>query len=548
MQLDDFLHDADSRFDQDCGLYGCTWKGPGYHSLVPPGTWAHQTRDNLDMAVFLLRSQSPANHTRAAQVIDTILRHQDTSPYSRTYGIWPWLVEESLAQMSPPDFNWADFCGAALATVLAESADTLPGELVERIRAALGHAGWSIFRRNVQPGYTNIAIMGACVTCAAGEMLDEPRLLQYGRDRLAAFLKHTDHHGGLNEYNSPTYTFVALHESERILQLVRSSEVRELAEQLRRFIWQALAERFHPATGQLAGPHSRAYADTLGVGTLNELAVGTGQDILGTHADALAPSVVEHLPCPDDLRDHFASLAREGEVRTRFIRREPDANSTVGTTWLSKDACLGSVNADCLWIQRRPLIGYIRTDAGTALLKIEFLRDGKPCSSAEVHTCQKANRALSAFQLVTNKGDHHIHLDRPRNGIFRASDWRIRYRVIGSQCRIVKEDPGACAFQVGDWQARLLTAPIQFDGQDGAWVCGGDEEGPWLDAVLYEGDERDWAIAEFRDTTAAAALELVAPGATPSGDILTSTPSDASFCYSWGDLAVNMPMLPFAGV
>jgi hypothetical protein len=34
------------------------------------------------------------------------------------YGIWPWLAEESLAEMAPPDWNWADFCGMRLALVL----------------------------------------------------------------------------------------------------------------------------------------------------------------------------------------------------------------------------------------------------------------------------------------------------------------------------------------------------------------------------------------------------------------------------------------------
>jgi hypothetical protein len=548
MKLAQFLNDAEKQYNEDCGLYGCTWQGPGYHSLVPPGTWAHQTRGNLDMAVFLLRSDCPEHHARAHRITDIILGHQDTSPYSHTYGIWPWLVEESLKEMSPPDFNWADFCGSSIAVMLAESADRIPTELQDRMRAALGHAGWSIFRRNVQPGYTNIAIMGACVTCATGEMLNEPRLLRYGRDRLAAFLDHTDYHGGLNEYNSPTYTFVALHECERILQLVTSPEVREMTERLRRFVWNALAERFHPATGQLVGPHSRAYGDTLATGTLNELAVSTGQPIVGADGAALAPSVVTHLPCPEDLCARFAALPAETEVRTRFIRREPDANSTVGTSWLADEACLGSVNADCLWIQRRPLIGYVKTADGTAVLKAEFLRDGKPCSSAEVHNHQAGPRVLSAFQLVTNKGDHHIHLDRPKDGTFQAADWRIRYRAIGTSCTVEQPSANEFLFTIGDWQARLLTLPILFDGHACSWSCGSDAEGCWVDAVLYMGESKGWPVAKLGETTAAAALELVAAGTPSSGTQPTGNRDGSTFRYAWGELAVDMPALPFAGV
>jgi hypothetical protein len=548
MQLADYLRDAETRYDPDCGLYGCTWKGPGYHSLVAPGTWAHQTRGNLDMAVFLLRTDSPSHHTRAARIADTILQHQDTALYSRTYGIWPWLVEESLAQMAPPDYNWADFCGAALAVMLRESPAKLPADLQERMRAALGHAGWSIFRRNVQPGYTNIAIMGACVSSVAGEMLDESRLLQYGSDRLAAFLDHTDYHGGLNEYNSPTYTFVALHECERILQLVRSAEVRELAERLRRFIWNALAERFHPATGQLAGPHSRAYGDVLGAGTLNELVAGTGQAVAGGDASALAPSVVSHLPCPENLRDRFAALPEETELRTHFIRREPDSKSTVGTTWLAPDACLGSVNADCLWVQRRPFIGYVKTAAGTAVLKVEFLRDGKPCASAEIRTHQVGNRALSAFQLVTNKGDHHIHLDHPGNGIFQASDWRVRYRVVGVNCHVTQTAAAEFRLGIGDWRARLLTLPVRFADEDCGWACDSDETGAWVDAVLYEGEEVGWAIADLAETAIAAALELLPPGSPECPAQPTCDKAGDTFGYAWGDLAVEMPARAFPGI
>lgn len=548
MQLDDFLHEAESRFNEDCGLYGCTWQGPGYHSLVPPGTWAHQTRDNLDMAVFLLRSDNAGHHARAARIVDTVLGCQDTAPYSRNYGIWPWLVEEPLEKMAPPDFNWADFCGSALAVVLTESVAKLPAELVARIRAALGHAGWSIFRRNVQPGYTNIAIMGACVTAAAGELLAEPRLLVYGRDRLAAFLDYTDYHGGLNEYNSPTYTLVALHECERTLQLVQDAEVRALAERLRRFVWATLAEHFHPATGQLAGPHSRAYADVLSSDTASEIARATGQTIRGAGTADDKPSVVPHLPCPEELRSRFAALPAETEVRSRFIRREPDTNSTVGTSWLAPEACLGSVNADCLWIQRRPLIGYVKTPAGVAVLKVEFLRDGKPCSAAEVRTAQRNGQALSAFQIVTNKGDHHIHLDRPANGIFRASDWRIRYRALGTGCTVQATGDGEFRFVLGTWQAVLKTLPARFAGQSVPWTCGSDETGAWVDAVLYTGEERPWPLAELGETAIAAALELVAPRAIPTAAMPTVRSDGTAYHYAWNDLAVTMPAKPFPGV
>ena len=98
-------------------------------------------------------------------------------PTSATYGIWSWHLEEPLAAMAPPDWNWADFIGARIAHALFEYQGKLPPDLLGRMSAALGHAAMAIFRRNTTPAYTNIAVMGAGVALAAGELLDEPLLL-----------------------------------------------------------------------------------------------------------------------------------------------------------------------------------------------------------------------------------------------------------------------------------------------------------------------------------------------------------------------------------
>ena len=68
---------------------------------------------------------------RAVAIVDQLLSLQDVDPFSRTYGIWSWYLEEPLSEMAPPDWNWADFCGARLAMILTYHADSLPAELVE---------------------------------------------------------------------------------------------------------------------------------------------------------------------------------------------------------------------------------------------------------------------------------------------------------------------------------------------------------------------------------------------------------------------------------
>ena len=128
-------------------MLGVEWQGPGYHTRVPNGAWAHPTRESLAYALDLLRTGEGWRVERAATIVRQVLTLQDTDPLSPTYGIWPWLLEEPLAAMAPPDWNWADFCGALLAEMLAVEGDALPGDLAAEMRASLGHAAWSIFRR-----------------------------------------------------------------------------------------------------------------------------------------------------------------------------------------------------------------------------------------------------------------------------------------------------------------------------------------------------------------------------------------------------------------
>ena len=261
MNITTYLQVQEANYNPNLHMLGQTWNGPGYHTRIPNGAWVHPTRTALEYAQALLYSDEPSYHARAADVIARVLTLQDVDPTSTTYGIWPWLLEESLAEMAPPDWNWADFCGMRLALILADHAHRLPTAGVQAVRVSLGTRGWSIFRRNVRPGYTNIAIMGAGVTLAAGELLDEPRLRDYGHRRLRRVVEHSQHHGGFNEYNSPTYTVVVLHECENILHLAKDSAARDDAETLRLLAWETIAEHFHPATQQWSGPNSRAYTD-----------------------------------------------------------------------------------------------------------------------------------------------------------------------------------------------------------------------------------------------------------------------------------------------
>lgn len=548
MMLEQYLDSLEGCFDAHVGLQGTMWHGPGYHTRIPEGAHVHPTRENLQYAVLLLRSTRPDDAARAIGIIEKVLHLQDVDPTSKTYGIWPWLYEEPLEQMAPPDWNWADFCGASLAVILHENGGRLPDRVAVDVRTALDHAAASIFRRNVGFGYTNIAIMGACVTAATGEILGEKRWLEYGRSRLYRFVEYTDWHGGLNEYNSPPYTLVALHECERILQIVSDPGIRRAAEILREKIWGFMAERFHPATGQLAGPHSRAYSDLLSPETAGYIADMTGVSVVGA-ADQLgdeAISVVHHLPCPDRFKSRFAELPdSECELRSRFIRRNPDEASTYGHTWLCSDACLGTVNYDSLWIQRRTILAYFATEGKPAVLKVSFLRNGAPCASAVVRTVQEGRSALSVFQLATDLGDHHINLDRPEDGVFHAHDLRIRYELTGVGVTAEQLNAGLFVMNVARWRIVLRTASPIFDGKLGFWNLQSEVDRIYVDAVLWQGKERDFQFSEIGTTFVVVAMELLRPDEPLDSELPAIEEHNEKSTVRWRGFTVTMPRCPY---
>lgn len=507
-----YLAACDADYSPVTGMTGGPMHGPGYHTTLAEGTWVHSTRSNLDYALGLLAA---GRAERAGSVIERVLALQDRDPASRTYGIWPWFLEESLAQMSPPDWNWADFCGARLLVAMRVYAALLPEALQVHIREALRHASESIIRRNVGPGYTNIAIMGGGVTAATGELLGDARLLDYGRTRLEGFVAHTQDNGSFAEYNSPTYTIVVIEEVERILHLVQDPAVRAAAEWIRRHAWELIAEHFHPATQQWAGPHSRTYSDRLSTNRVHYLSERLGfalrahPDLQGSPKGDFVPELPA-LPCPPDLAERFRRLPADPlVVRRRFARKESEAESVWGTTWLSTQACLASVNHDLMWNQRRPVLGYWQTPADPAVvLRLRFLLDGRDFSSAHVENTQDGPAIRSRLTLVPGWGSFHLHLDKPADGIFPAEDLRVRYELQGHGVTARREGEGRYVLAAGNWEARIGLGPAHFQGAPLAWELGEADGRVFLDGVCYRGPRRAFAFPELGNAEIRLDLDL----------------------------------------
>ncbi len=461
---------------------------------------------------------------RAEEILRRVIALQDQDPSSRTYGIWSWFLEEPLEKMSPPDWNWADFCGVQLLQVAMDHTHRLPLDLAAKVRDSILHAARSIKRRNVGPGYTNIALMGTYVTLVAGERFGETELLDYGKQRLRRFYDHTRRQGSFSEYNSPTYTTVAIEEISRMLRHVKEEKSRRLIEELNAMAWRHVARRFHPPTRQWSGPHSRCYSSILGKGTLAFIQRGTGGKARFMPPEETAVSLNAHrlgCRCPEDLLHYFTTLEKERFERETFSRNADPIPDIIGSTWLHPAFTLGSVNCGNLWNQRRPLIGYWGNVEKASAFRIRFLHDGYDYSSALFFSVQDKGDVLAAVNFATDRGDRHPSLDRVKDATIRARDLRLRFLIENAPESFTPPSRFAVGetrrLDLGSVILDLCVAHAKFGDFPVRTEVGGHEKSAWIDVVFYHGDEREISFKTLKEGVVAFVMRMEAVSAGKAG-------------------------------
>jgi hypothetical protein len=472
------------------------FSSPGYHTTLKDGM-VHPTRDSLQYAIACLDAGDERRLRRAEDILLKVTALQDKDPKNRTYGIWSWFLEEPLSKMSPPDWNWADFCGALLLQAALDHADRLAPQVRKEVKDSIIRACHSIKRRNVGPGYTNIALMSTYVSLVAGELFEMDELVDYGKARLRRFHEYSVSQGSFSEYNSPTYNVVAIEEISRMLLHVKDKESLELLRKLKHFAWKHVALRFHPPSGQWAGPQSRSYSSFIRRGTLAFLQSSINNRTRLVPDEVLYENLNFHRirsECPDDLIHYFLALPEpryEIEVFQRRKRPDPDI---VGSTWLAPDYTIASLNYGELWNQRRPLLGYFVTEQGVAAFRARFLHDHYDYSSASIFTAQDKGDILGAVAFATDRGDTHISLDRLKDGKIEAQDLRLRFQVEGAFSRIKPPTElrlnQELSFPLGVSCVSLRILSAAFDGHPAPIVFGGNDTGQWVDVIMFSGAKR----------------------------------------------------------
>ncbi|MCY7350412.1 MAG: hypothetical protein LH606_07065 [Cytophagaceae bacterium] len=513
-----------------------------YHSARLNQT-LHPLRDAANYASRLLDSNDPAYRQRAFRVIERLLSRQDGDPASPTFGVWPYYDEESLKQMAAPDYNWADFIGVALLEDYLNHGDVLPTELREAMKKGILQAAKAIVKRDVKPGYTNIAIMGTFVTYVASHLFDLPEMQAYADMRLKRFYDFTMNLNGFAEYNSPTYTRVALNELARMKKYLLDPEALRMTEACYRLGWQGLAAHFHPPTGQLAGPHSRSYSTLLRSDFYPFLASASqGQGVYGTIPKIASDYRLPHR-IPAELVGRFRVLSQPAVTIDTFGLGQ---NSPVGYTYLRPEYCLGTVSRGTLWEQSRPFIAYWGTVEQPRYLRVRLLHDFVDFCAGNLFTAQKEGQTLSGLCLATNGGDYHPSLDRLKDGRFEAADLRLRFEI--SDPRLLEKltlDGPAFSFTDDRVSVRVKMLQAKFGDYAIRVEKGQDAKTSYVDWIIHAGAKRAFNLTELAEVLFAWATAF-STSPVPETALTTTqlVPEAGAATLRWGDLTLRVPAKP----
>lgn len=514
-------------YDPDARLLAVEHSGESSLHVGTDSSVVHPTRSSLAYAVALLDLGDVEYRDRGLDVIDAVLELQSTDPGSEYYGNWPYYPEEPQAQMPHPDFNWAAFLGRELVSVLEDHSDSVPPVLLDRTEEALGHAARCIRDRTVRPGYTNISMMSTFVSLQAGDVLDDPDLLEYGRERLRRVVGYTLYHDGFTEYNSPTYTTVTLSEIGRMVRYFRDPSDLELARTLNDYAWRSLAEHYHAPTRQLAGPLSRCYEDHQGpfvpslvhVGTDGERGLEDSEELTFRgevpYANLAWPKLV--IDCPETYGDGFLQPPEPVFIRDEFFRGYQGATGSGGAarearTYLTSEYALGSFTMTNVPSTRRVAHVYWGTAPDPCYGRVRCLHDGEDFSSSMLAASQYANHLVGVASFVTDHGDTHV-VDSIEDGTIEAEELTLRFEFDGTPDAIDVSQPDSDRFVVtgGDSSVRVDLRLLEsaFGSTEVGVTTGRDGDLHAVEVSLYEGDPTSIRLPDLDQAAVAFGLGVL---------------------------------------
>lgn len=542
----DALIGMHEKYDPAGKMLTYTVNGYNYHTDASSGVF-HHVRSSFSYAVLLLDQGDEQYRQRAFDVIEKTITLQDQDTTSKSCGVWPYYQEEPLAtKKSPIDFNWADFNAVSLLDVWMGHQDEIPVDLKPKIKNALILAAKSIQKRNMGPGYTNIAIMGTYVTYMVSHLFDLPEMKEYANARLKRFYDYTLDKGGFSEYNSPTYTIVALDELFRMKSHIVEPVAKQQIDSLYSIGWEIIARHYHKPSGQWAGPHSRSYSTLVKpsfYAILKE--ASNGQIDLGME-EKRSDVKIKHL-IPAHLMHYFLTPEYPRTESDVFEKEEP---RTTGTCYLTEKYALSTANRSSLWNQRRPFLVYWGTAQSPKYLQVRFMHDDYDFSAATFYGQQNENQALAVINFISNGGDKHISIDRFKDGKIRAKDLRLRFEFgnVKSPDELAIpssiNDPFVIKLDELEFNFQLYCS--EFDGVKGHWEKGSNDKASWIDFVFYSGVEKEIDLIKMNRAVSGFIFELNSANEKKEFKKVDLSEKDGILKTEWNGLKLETPVKPQA--
>lgn len=533
----------DEKYDPSIKMITKELSGWNYHTDAQSGTF-HEVRASFYYAVALLDCGIKDYEQKAFDVIEKTISLQDTDPNSPSCGVWPYYLEESLAtKKAPIDYNWADFNAVSLLDIYMGHKDQLPRYLLDKVENALILAANSVQKRNCGPGYTNIAIMGTYVTYVVSHLFNLTEMQEYATNRLKTFYNYTQEKGSFTEYNSPTYSIVAIDELNRMQQHIVEPTAKRMIDELYNKCWKIIARHYHKKSAQWVGPNSRSYQTLVSpsfYGILKE--ASEGKIDLGYEPMRSDVKIKHHIP--EEMLSYFLAPQYPRTEIDVFEKNDPQI---VGTAYMTTDYAISSVSRSSLWNQRRPLTAYWGTLNDAHYLQVRLLHDNYDFSTASIFAQQKSNKVLAGINFGTTGGDKHISIDRLTDGKFRAKDLRLRFELgncknVGANLPTKKNR--AFIISADGCKISLQLLESKFDSFTGYWEKGQDSTTHWVDFVLYSGNEKDFDLNQIGQAVLSFALLF----GNQTDDLIIRETSCKIYKdklkASWNDLNIELPVKP----
>jgi hypothetical protein len=524
-----------------------TMRGLSMATDAQSGTVLHEVLASFNYAIALLDVGDKQYTKRAFEVIKKTTLTQDQDPNSKSCGVFPYYMEEPLAtKKSVIDFNWADFCAVRLLDIWMGHQNEIPDTLTPIIRNALLLAAQSIQKRDCAPSYTNIAIMGTYVTYMVSHLFNLEEMKDYSRNRLKRFYNYTLDKGGFSEYNSPTYSIVALDELYRMKSHIVEPSDKQMVDSLYSIDWKMIARHYHQPTGQWTGPNSRSYGTLTGSSFYGLLNSASNGKIFPDVKERRRDVKIKH-QIPDYLLHYFLTPEYPRTETDVFDKEEPQI---LGTCYMTNKYAFSTANRSSLWTQRRPFLVFWGNVQTPKYLQVQFLHDNFDFSSAYFFSKQKENKALAAIEFFYNGGDKHISIDRLKEGKLVAKDLRLRFKFGNVKSPDELSLPASAnepfSITLDSLKFNIQLCFAEFENLKGHWEKGGDERASWIDFVFYAGPQTEFDLTKINRAAMSFTFSIGNPEKPKAAEKAKVSEKKGIMKVQWGGFELEVPVKPQA--